>query len=142
MKTWILAIAMMMGVAGTAQERKARHEHLQPEQKAELQAKKMALELNLDDKQQKEVKALLTEKAKKREALRKEHMAKKEAGQKLTAEERFALKSRILDEKIEMKAAMRKILNDSQFEKLGELRNDRHEKITKRSKNFKNHKRR
>lgn len=137
MKTWILAMAMMMGVAGTAQEKKARHEQLKPEQKAELQVKKMTLALDLDDKQQKEVKALLTEKARERETLGKEHMAKQEAGQKLTAEERFALKSRILDEKIEMKTAMKKILNDRQFEKLGELRGERHEKITKKNKYFK-----
>ena len=46
-----------------------------------------------------------------------QHKADKAAGKKPTADERFAMKSKMLDEKIAMKAEMKKILTAEQFDK-------------------------
>lgn len=142
MKTWILAMTMMMGLALNAQEKKERPAPLTTEQRTELQVKRMTLALDLNEQQKKEVGKLLLEKGKQREALRKQHIANKKAGKKMTADERFAMKSHILDEKIEMKAAMQQILTPEQLEKLSKMKDERHGKLTIRDKKFKKHKRR
>ena len=139
MKTWILAMTMMMGLALNAQEKRERPEPLTTEQRTELQVKRMTLALDLNEQQQKEVSKLLLEKGKQKEALRKQHMANKKAGKKMTADERFAMKSHILDEKIEMKAAMQQILTPEQLEKLSKMKDQRKGKITKHNKKFKMH---
>ncbi|OIQ21071.1 MAG: hypothetical protein BM557_04765 [Flavobacterium sp. MedPE-SWcel] len=139
MKTWILALIMMMGFTATAQHGERHHEKLKPEQRVELQVKKMTLKLDLDEKQQKEIKMLLTEKSKKHEKLRKQHKANKEAGKKLTADERFAMKSKRLDEQIVMKKEMKKILTPKQFEKFEKMKMHKERKITKKHKKLKKH---
>ena len=48
MKTWILAMAMMVAVGVNAQDKKERPEPLKPEQRVELQVKKMTLALDLN----------------------------------------------------------------------------------------------
>lgn len=148
MKTWILVVVMMMGVAMNAQHGERRHEgkmrggermeHFTPEQRAELQVKKMTLALDLNEKQQKEIKSYLLEKNKDREKAIAERKANREAGKKMTADERFAMKSRMLDNKIAAKEFFRKTLDAEQLAKMEEIKNDRHEKITKKSKKFKN----
>ena len=142
MKTWILAMTMMMGLALNAQEKKERPAPLTTEQRTELQVKRMTLALDLNEQQQKEVGKLLLEKGKQKDALRKQHIANKKAGKKMTADERFAMKSHILDEKIEMKAAMQQILTPEQLEKLSKMKEQRKRKITKHNKKFKMHRRR
>ena len=82
MKTWILAMTMMMGLALNAQEKRERPEPLTTEQRTELQVKRMTLALDLNEQQQKEVSKLLLEKGKQKEALRKQHMANKKSRQK------------------------------------------------------------
>jgi protein CpxP len=137
MKTWILAAVMMMGLTISAQHRDGKHEPLKPEQRAELRAKQMTLALNLNDKQQKDVQKLIFERSKKMEQARAQRKADREAGKKLTADERFALKNRRLDEQIAMKAEMRKILSAEQFAKWETIQKERQHKITNRHKNFK-----
>lgn len=140
MRTWILATVMMIGLSALAQPGgERRGENLTPEQRVELQVKRMTLELDLNDKQQQEVKQMLTKKSKEREERMAEHKAKKEEGKKLTSDERFAMQSNMLDEKIEMKKEMKKILTSEQFEKFEAIHAKRQEKITKRGKNLKKH---
>ena len=140
MRTWILATVMIIGLSAVAQPgNKRRGENLTPEQRVELQVKKMTLGLDLNEKQQQEVKKLLTEKSKEREKVMAKHKAQKEKGKKLTADERFAMQSNMLDEQIEMKREMKKILTPEQFEKFEAMHAKRQEKITKRSKNLKKH---
>lgn len=115
MKTWILAAVMMTGVIVSAQEKKERPEPLKPEQRTELQVKKMTLNLDLNENQQKEVKKLLTEQNKKREEFKKTH--KGEKSKKLTADERFAMQNKMLDNKIALKTNMKTVLTPAQFEK-------------------------
>ncbi|NDI98393.1 hypothetical protein GWA97_04845 [Flavobacterium sp. LaA7.5] len=137
MKTWILATVMMIGLSAMAQPGDRNRERLTPEQRVELQVKKMTLELDLNDKQQQEVKQLLTKKSKEREEAIAQHKAKKEKGEKLTADERYAMQSNRLDEQIEMKGEMKKILTPEQYEKFEAKQVKRQEKITKRGENLK-----
>jgi periplasmic protein CpxP/Spy len=51
MKTWILGVMMMAGMAMSAQHRGEKRDHLKPEQRAELRAKEMTLALDLNEKQ-------------------------------------------------------------------------------------------
>lgn len=127
MKTWILATVMMLGLTMSAQQRGAADMKLKPEQRAELKAKEMTLALNLNEKQQKDVKALMLDRSKKAEAAMAQRKAAKEAGKRPTADEMFAMKSRMLDEQIAMKAEMRKILTAEQFTKW-EKHKDEHKK--------------
>lgn len=117
MKKLILITALALSTLTFAQEKRAKKERLTPEQQTELQVKKMTLDLDLNAKQQKEVKTILLEKAKKREAKMAEFKANRAKGQKPTAEEKFEMKSKMLDEQIEMKATMKKTLTADQFNK-------------------------
>ncbi len=132
MKKLILAIALVATTLTFAQDRKARGEKLTPEQQTELQVKRMTLELDLDEKQQKEIKTILVEQSKKRETKLAEMKAKKEKGEKPTADERFAMKNEMLDNQIAMKARMKKILKPEQFTKWEEKQADRKERIEKK----------
>lgn len=130
MKTWILAVVIMMGITVNAQTKKEHKEALTPEQKVELRVKKLTLALDLNSKQQKEMKVLLLSKETERqqviEKLKLDNKAKKE----LTADERFAIKNNALDKKIEMKEEMKKILTKEQIEKLDKI-SERQYHITK-----------
>ena len=117
MKKLILAIALVMTTLTFAQDRKQGREKLTPEQQTELHVKKMTLDLDLDAQQQKEVKTILLEQAKKREAKMAEMKAKREKGEKPSADERFEMKNEMLDNQIEMKAKMKKILKPEQYKK-------------------------
>lgn len=136
MKTWILGAMMMAGVIATAQEKKERPEHLKPEQRVELHVKQMDLALDLTDKQQKDIEKLFLERAKKSEQLKATHKANKDAGKKLTADEKFAMKSKRLDEQIAMKTEMKKILNAEQFTKWENMKKKRHGKMAHNTKKF------
>ena len=139
MKMWILAAAMMFGLTVSAQEKKDR---LSTEQRTELQTKKMALALDLNDKQQGEMKKLLLDRNKKMESGRKDFKASREAGKKFTADEKFAMKSKMLDERIASKKEMQKILTPEQFQKLEAMKAEKPRKITKKGNKMKKHHRR
>ncbi|MGX7666975.1 hypothetical protein [Flavobacterium pedocola] len=127
MKNLAVAVIAFIGLTVQAQERKMEQVNLTPEQRVELQVKKMTLDLDLNDKQQKEVKSLLTAQSKKRE----EAKAKREAaitdGKTPTSDERFAMKNKMLDEQIAFKGEMKKILNEKQMQKWEENKEERME---------------
>lgn len=147
MKTWILALAMMTGVAMNAQHGEGRHEgkkhgreqmeRFTPEQRAELQTKKLTLELELTEKQQADIKTYFTQKNKEQESVRAGIKDKRKKGERLTPDERFALKNKMLDDKIAAKAFFKKTLNADQLAKLQKLKDERKEKITKKYENLK-----
>ena len=116
MKKLILAAVLVVSTLTFAQERGRKGEKLTPEQQTELQVKKMTLELDLDAKQQKEVKAILLENAKKRDTKMAEMKAKNE----------------MLDNQIEHKAQMKKILKPEQFQKWEQNLENRREKMSER----------
>ena len=112
----------MVGMAVLAQERNRKQqgnemEQFTPEQRSELQIKKLTLELDLNESQQREIKAFIADKNTKMEAHKKAMKAMKEKGTKPTNDERFAMKIKMLDEQIATKKRMEKILTPKQFEK-------------------------
>ncbi len=135
MKKMILAIALVATTLTFAQDRKQGREKLTPEQQTELQVKKMTLDLDLDAKQQKEIKTILLEQAKKREAKMAEMKAKREKGEKPSADEKFEMKNKMLDNQIENKAQMKKILKPEQFAKWEEKQSDRKKNQSERVQN-------
>lgn len=151
MKNVVLSTVLLLNLVCFAQdekpkmeERKAKMEKLEsftPEQQAELQLKKMTLELSLDTKQQEQLKKVLLNQAKKREATRNEIKSKKEKGENLSKDERFAMQSKMLDEKLALKEEMKKILTADQFKKWEEnieKREERKEKFMSKRQNAKN----
>ncbi|KGO88859.1 hypothetical protein [Flavobacterium suncheonense] len=125
MKKLALAVIALIGLTVQAQEKKMEREKLTPEQRVELQVKKMTLDLDLNEKQQKEVKTLLTARHKKMEEARAKRQATKTENKKPTSEERFAMKSKMLDEQIAFKNDMKKILSEKQMAKWEERKADR-----------------
>ena len=105
MKKLILVVALTLSSLTFAQNRKG--SEMTPEQQAEIQTKRLTLDLDLNSNQQKEVKAIILEQAKKREALKTEMKAKREKGEKLSADERYEKQSDRLDDQIEFKAKMK-----------------------------------
>ena len=120
---------LMAGMTIIAQPRNNKHqgdgmEQFTPEQRSELHVKKLTLELDLNESQQKEMKAFIADKNTKMEAHRTAMKAMKEKGTKPTSDERFAMKSKMLDEQIATKKRMQKILNEKQFEKWTALKEE------------------
>jgi len=155
MKTWILAIALMTGVAMNAQygerkmdrphhgkERMEHRDKLTPEQRTELKAKQLTLALDLSDKQQKDVQKLIADREVKKQALFAKYKADKDAGKKATDEERFAMKKQRLDEQIDMKREMKKILTTEQYARFDKMKGDMHKGRYKKEQKFKNARRR
>ncbi|ESU29301.1 hypothetical protein FLJC2902T_06970 [Flavobacterium limnosediminis JC2902] len=139
MKNVIIAVVMMISLATFAQDRKMKREEFTPEQRVELQTKKLTLELDLNEKQQKDIKKLLTEQSKKHEEAKAKHKAMKESDKAPTNDERFAMKSKMLDEKIAFKSEIKKILSEKQMAKWEELKEERMKQM-KEQKSMRHHK--
>ena len=130
-KLFVLAL-LLVGTTIIAQERNRKHqgnkmEQFTPEQQNQLMLKKMTLELDLNDSQQKEMSAVISDKIAKKEAHKAEMKAMKEKGVKPSNDERFAMHMKMLDEQIATKKRMEKILNAKQFEKWASLKEDHKE---------------
>ena len=137
MKKLFIVALLVVGMTSFAQERKARPERAQmeqmtPEQRNQLHLKKMTLELDLNASQQKEMSKIIAEQSAKREAKMAERKASKDSAKKLTSEEIFAKKSKMLDEKILMKERMKKILSADQYKKWDDMKGKRHHGMKKR----------
>lgn len=121
MKKLIVVAILAMSISGIAQEKKNRMKSERTEftaqQQNELQVKKLTLELDLSAKQQKDIAEIVGKQQIKREALRTELKNKRADNKKLTADEKFVLKSQLLDEKIAYKSEMKKVLTAEQLEK-------------------------
>jgi hypothetical protein len=125
-KLFVIAL-LLVGTTIIAQERNRNQqgnkmEQFTPEQQSQLMLKKMTLDLDLNDSQQKEMSAIISEKIAKKEAMKAEMKAMKEKGVKPTNDERFAMHMKMLDEQIAAKKRMEKILNAKQFEKWSSLK--------------------
>ena len=132
MKKLIVIALLIIGTTIVAQERNKRHqgdkmEQFTPEQQSQLMLKKMTLELDLNEAQQKEMSAIISDKIAKKEAHKAEMEVRKGKGVRPTNDERFAMKMKMLDEQIASKKRMEKILNAKQFEKWTSLNEDRRE---------------
>lgn len=131
MKKLLLIAIALITVSATAQERKRerqkRGEHqivqqfkdFSPEEIATLQTKRMALELDLSEAQQKQIQTIHLEqaKARKTEMETREKMREDGKEKQPSKEDRFNRANRQLDSRIALKAKMKDILNKEQFEK-------------------------
>lgn len=146
MKKMFMIAIMMIGLSSFAQEKKISEnrpqrserndvpqmEKFTPDQRKQLQLKKMTLALDLNSNQQKEMEKIISEQSVKREAKMAERKASKESKKQLTADERFTLENQKLEEQIAMKARVKKILNAEQFEKWEKMKAQRHHKAGKK----------
>lgn len=131
-----IALIAIMGVSSYAQEkqqRPARHdgnpmEKFTPEQRNQLMLKKMTLDLDLNDSQQKEMGKIIAEQSAKREAHLKDRKSKTE---KPTSDEIFKMRSNMLDEQIAMNAKMKKVLSPDQYKKWDEMKKQHRENFRK-----------
>lgn len=131
MKKIILIVLALVTIQVSAQERKQdyrkgerkerinRFKDFSPEEVAELQTKRMTLDLDLTPSQQKQIQKLNLENAINRRSKMDERQAKMKEGNKEAPnkEERLKMMNERLDRQIEMKQKMAKILNSDQMEK-------------------------
>ncbi len=125
-KTVITAMVLGIGLSSFGQKHnKKEFKHFSPEQRTELAVKRMTLKLDLTPEQQSKIKPVLTENFKQRELARNERKASKDKKEKLTSDDRFAIQSKHLDQKIAFKNDMKRILNNDQFERFEKMANRR-----------------
>jgi len=147
MKKVILLVALMVGFTAMAQKGERGHKgdfkNMSAEQMAALQTKKMTLDLDLTEAQQKKIQALNLENAKKHKAKMEERKALKEADVRpvRTSDEHYAIRAERLDAAIAHKSELKKILSNEQFEqwemyhkKRGDHRKGKHSKRKKGNK--------
>jgi len=124
MKKLIVMSLLAVGLTAFAQEKENRRprgekfESLTKEQKVELQVKKMTKDLNLNESQINEVKAIVTAEVEKREKMKAEMKELKEQSRK----EKF---SKIKEEQAALEIQMKKILSPEQYEKWEKIREER-----------------
>jgi Spy/CpxP family protein refolding chaperone len=133
MKKLVVAFLLIVGITAMAQEKEMKRPNgdkfasLTLEQKVEYQVKKMSKDLSLNDKQVKEVKALVTKEVEKRNAIKAEMKA-------LQAKQRIEMKAKIDEEYAAMSNEMRKILTSEQFTKWEKIHEERREKMKEKMK--------
>jgi Spy/CpxP family protein refolding chaperone len=133
MKKLVIALLFIVGITAMAQEKEMKRPNggkfasLTPEQKVEYQVKKMSKDLSLNDKQVKEVKALVTKEVEKRNTIKAEMKA-------LQAKQRIEMKAKIDEEYAAMSNEMRKILTSEQFTKWEKIHEERREKMKEKMK--------
>ena len=129
---------LVVGLSTYAQEGKKQDrkgddkERMSPEQRNQLQLKRLTLELNLNESQQKEIGKIIAEQSDKREKMKTERMANKEKGTKPTADERFARENQKLDDQAALKAKVQKVLTPEQFKKWEDMKKDNREHMKDR----------
>lgn len=133
MKKALLIIVILLEFTGFAQENKEKKHRDQtdkftPAQKNQLLLKKMTLELDLNASQQEEMSSIISEQSAKREARIAERKEKKETHAKRNAEEHFERKNELLDEQIETKEKLKKILTPEQLKKWEALKEAKKER--------------
>ena len=105
-------------------------ESMKPQDRAQLEAKKMTLHLDLSSDQQSKVEAILlnhyTAGKAKRDAMKKT--------KKPSEEERLAMRNDMLDAQIELKKEMKAVLNAEQYEKYEKMQGRRHQRGLKKMK--------
>lgn len=130
MKKLVMAALLFVGMTTFAQERMGeQREKLTPEQRVNLQVKKLTKDLSLNEKQVQEIKALVAKEAEVREANRTEMDAKRASGTKPTKEEMKAHKAKVQEDQAAMDANMKKILSADQYAKWVQKREERKEKM-------------
>lgn len=123
MKKLIVTFAILVSTLSFAQP--GGREKLTPEQNVEKRLKEMTNDLNLSEKQQIQIKSILEEQSKKREAMKEEMKASREKGVKPTDKKKAEMKKKMIDEQLVIKTKMKSILNEDQLKKLREIRKEK-----------------
>ncbi len=92
------------------------------EQKVNLVLKKMTLNLDLTEKQQKQIRPIIKAQITKRVAELEKRKQNKIDNNELSVDEAYAMKIKRLDDKIFIKKSLKKILNKNQLKKFEERR--------------------
>ncbi|AWA28733.1 hypothetical protein HYN48_00750 [Flavobacterium magnum] len=135
----MIALAMLVsGMVSFAQEKpnalkddRQKMEQFTPAQQNELRVKELTLKLDLNASQQKEMAKVVADLQARKEAAKTELKKMKDSGKRPTADERFAMRSKMLDEQIAMKERVRKILTDEQMEKWEKMTDSKKRHIKK-----------
>ena len=135
MKKVFLALAIMVSLVSFGQDREGKGK-FKTEEDLQTRLKEMTATLNLNEKQQHEVKLLLTEQFEKRKTMREDMKKQKESGVKLSDEKKAEMKKQMIDEQLEMKTKMKKILTAEQMKKLEEIKKQKGGKKKKENKHF------
>eukprot|EP00388_Colpodella_angusta_P000770 GDKJ01002680.1.p2 GENE.GDKJ01002680.1~~GDKJ01002680.1.p2 ORF type:complete len:138 (-),score=29.39 GDKJ01002680.1:342-755(-) len=125
MKKVFMAALLVVGMTAFAQEKEGKREgreKLTTEQKVDHQVKKLHNDLNLNDKQTEQVKALVTKQVQKREEKRKEIQESKD-------KKREEIRAEMQANQAAMASEMKKILTPEQFAKWEKNRADQIEKM-------------
>lgn len=138
MKKATIAFLLFLNISaiGLAQENKG-EEKMTLEQRNTLRLKKLTLDLNLTVAQQKELIPIIAEQSKKIELRREENKIRKDAKKKLSKDEKFNIANKNLDQQIELKARLSKILNAEQIQKWEEKKEQKKKHFKKRRKEYK-----
>ena len=115
------------------QERRHHRQDFTVDQIAELQTKKMTLQLDLNNKQQDQIFEINKENAIERKQKIEARKAIKESKKELSSDEIFKRKSERLDKQIAHKAEMKKILSDEQYDKWEKTRKRRGHHLKKKA---------
>jgi len=118
MKNLLVAAFLITAMSVNAQplEKNKERPSFTPNQIAELQTKKMTLQLELTEKQQQKILEINKRNATKRKQKLESRKELREKGEKLSSEELFERKSSQLDAQIAHQDEMKTILNATQFE--------------------------
>lgn len=125
MKKLIIAALLLVGVCNFAQEAnapknksgKGSKEMKSPEQRTEAMLAKMTAELNLDAKQQAQIKPIIAEQSVKMEAMRVQMKANKESGVMPSDTDKKAMKKARMEDKAATDTKIKAILSPDQFVK-------------------------
>jgi hypothetical protein len=130
-KLLIMSAIVLVTTASFSQEdpERQRPHDMSPEQQAELQTKKMTLELELTEKQQEQILAINKKNALERKQQMEKHRAARVKGDKLSSEEAFQMKKARLDKQIAHQKELKKILNENQFENWKKARKSKAHKM-------------
>ena len=113
-----IALVALFTISAFAQkqQRKQQGPDFTIDQMAELQTKKMTLQLDLSEQQQQQILEINTRKAVDRKQKMEARKATTATDKKPTSDEIFTKKSERMDKMIAHKAEMKKVLNETQFE--------------------------
>lgn len=145
MRKLVLVALLAVSLNGIAQQKRERinsdkKEQLTPEQRQEKHLKKLSADLNLNAKQQAEVKTLLAEQNAKAIELKAFRNAKKDQQLLASANERKEMAMKLKAEKDANDAKMKSILTPEQYTKWENNKAIQREKMLQRRENEKKHK--
>ena len=117
---------LMAPIAMMAQPQHQKHQKMNPEQRAVLQAKTLRLHLDLTSAQEEKVKTLLVEQMEAKKSHRENAKAENLSG--------YERKLHQLDQKLAFKAAMKNILTEAQYENWNQIQTHKKRMAFHRSK--------